>query len=184
VALPPIKKGKNVLEIALPFGKRSNLENCFILGDFDVDVRGVQAVINAPTERLTFGSITHQGLPFYGGNLTYELPFETKNDGDLTLHCGKYAGALLKVALDDGEAKPLVFAPYDVSFKKVPAGKHTLKVTLFGNRVNTFGTLHNCADLFEWYGPGAWRTNGDHWAYEYQLRAMGLLISPKLELHR
>ncbi len=184
VALPPIKKGKNILEITLPFGKRSNLENCFILGDFDVAVRGAEAKIVPPTDRLSFGSVAEQGLPFYGGNLTYELPFETQNAGDLTLHCGKYAGALLKVALDDGEAKPLAFAPYDVTFKKVAAGKHTLKVTLFGNRVNTFGTLHNCADLFEWYGPGAWRTNGDHWAYEYQLRKMGILISPKMELFK
>ena len=184
VALPPIKKGKNILEITLPFGKRDNIENCFILGDFNVEVRGTLAKITAPTKELAFGSVTHQGLPFYGGNLTYELPFETTAAGDITLHCGKYAGALLKVALDDGEGRPLAFEPFDVTFKKVASGKHTLKVTLFGNRVNTFGTLHNCAELFDWYGPGAWRTYGDRWAYEYQLRKMGILISPKLELNR
>ncbi len=184
VALPGIKKGKNTLEITLPFGKRENLENCFILGDFDVSVRGSEAKITAPSKEVAFGSVTHQGMPFYGGNLTYELPFETTADGDVTLHCGKYAGALLKVALDDGEGKPLAFAPYDVTFKKVQPGKHTLKVTLFGNRVNTFGALHNCADLFDWYGPIAWRTLGDRWSYEYQLKKMGVLISPKLELTR
>lgn len=184
VALPGIKKGTNILEITLPFGRRDNLENVFVLGDFDVAVRGASAKIVAPTRELAFGSVTDQGLPFYGGNLTYELPVETKQEGDLTLHCGKYAGALLKVALDDGEGKPLAFDPYNVTFKKVPAGKHILKVTLFGNRVNTFGTLHNCADLFDWYGPNAWRTKGDHWCYEYQLRSFGLSISPKLELNR
>ncbi len=184
VALPGIKKGKNVLEITLPFGKRENIENVFILGDFDVEVRGASAKIVAPAKELFFGSVAGQGMPFYGGNLTYELPVETKQEGDLTLHCGKYAGALLKVALNDGEGKPLAFDPYEVTFKKVPAGKHTLKVTLFGNRVNTFGCLHNCADLFDWYGPGAWRTKGDHWCYEYRLKEMGILISPKLELNR
>lgn len=184
IALPDLKKGKNILEITYPFGKRTTVEPCYLLGDFDVSVRGCQATIQAPSKELAFGSITTQGLPFYGGNLTYELPFETAAQGDLTLHCGKYGGALLKVALDDGEAKPLAFEPYDLTFRKVPAGKHTLKITLFGSRVNTFGCLHNCAELFEWYGPMAWRTKGDCWSYEYQFREVGILKTPTITLNR
>ena len=184
VALPDLKKGENILEITYPFGKRTTVEPCYLLGEFDVAVKGCQAIIQAPGKALSFGSITHQGLPFYGGNLIYELPFETVAEGNLKVHCGKYRGALLKVALDDGEAKPLAFEPYDVLFHKVPAGKHTLKITLFGSRVNTFGCLHNCAELFEWYGPMAWRTKGDCWSYEYQLKEVGILKSPAITLNR
>ena len=40
VALPPIRKGVNILEAAIPFGKRTNLEWCYLLGDFGVAASG------------------------------------------------------------------------------------------------------------------------------------------------
>lgn len=182
VALPDIKKGTSVLEITWPFAKRFNLEACYLLGDFDVEVHGTEHLIVAPSNEIGFGGVCRQGLPFYGGNITYELPVEVPADCDLELHVGKYAGALCKVSLDGGEAKPLAFSPYDTTFKKVQKGEHTLKITLFGHRFNTFGCLHNCADQFNWYGPDCWRTMGDLWSYEYQLKDMGLLISPKIRM--
>ena len=37
-------------------------------------------------------------------------------------------------------------------------------VDCIGNGVNTFGTLHNCDQKEDWYGPNAWRTTGDLWS--------------------
>ncbi len=184
VALPDIKKGTSVLEITYPFARRTNLEACFVLGDFDVQVRGTETKLIAPTRQIGFGGICHQGMPFYGGNITYELPVEVPADCDLELHIGKYRGGLCKIALDEGEGKRMAFSPYNVIFKKVSKGKHTLKVTVFGHRFNTFGCVHNCADFYSWYGPDCWRTKGDLWSYEYQLKEIGLLISPKVELYK
>ncbi|MBQ8893828.1 MAG: hypothetical protein IJ043_05405 [Clostridia bacterium] len=184
VALPDLKKGINTIEITLPFAKRANLEACYLLGNFDVKVQGTETVIVEPSHLLGFGSIAAQGLPFYGGNITYELPLEVPADCDVELHIGKYKGALCKVALDDGEAVPLAFSPYNVSFKKVQKGSHTLKVTVFGHRFNTFGCVHNCDEQYSWFGPDCWRTVGDRWSYEYQLKEIGLLISPKVVMYQ
>ena len=61
VALPPLVKGENILEIRVPIGKRTNLEAFYLLGNFGVDVRGVGKTIVPPPETLGFGSVT--GLP-------------------------------------------------------------------------------------------------------------------------
>ena len=40
VPLPPLHPGRNVLELRLPFGERTNTEWCYLLGDFGVRVEG------------------------------------------------------------------------------------------------------------------------------------------------
>ena len=54
-------------------------------------------------------------------------------------------------------------------------------ITVYGNRVNGFGCVHNCDDSLTWYGPDCWRSTGIRWCYEYRLRRMGLLVSPQIE---
>ena len=184
VPLPDLKKGDSVLEITLPFSRRSNLEACFVLGNFGVEVRGTETLLVAPCDKLGFGSIAPQGMPFYGGNLTYILPVEAPADCNLELHIGKYKGALCKVSLDGGAAIPVAFAPYNAVFKKVAKGSHTLRITVFGHRFNTFGCVHNCDEKYSWFGPDSWRTKGDRWSYEYQLKEIGLLISPRIWMYQ
>ncbi|MDD2441603.1 MAG: hypothetical protein PHG76_05790 [Eubacteriales bacterium] len=57
---------------------------------------------------------------------------------------------------------------------------HELAITLFGNRVNTFGPVHNADRKMTWFGPNAWRTSGDAWSYSYQLKETGLIKAPEL----
>lgn len=53
-----------------------------------------------------------------------------------------------------------------------------LEFLAYGNRRNTFGQLHNCSNHVMWCGTDAWRTEGETWAYEYQLTETGLLTAP------
>lgn len=76
VALPPIVQGENVLEVALPYGRSVNVEAMYLLGAFGVKVQGVYCTLTALPETITFGDITGQGFPFYGGNLTYRMTAE------------------------------------------------------------------------------------------------------------
>lgn len=180
VALPGLKKGRNLLELQLPFARRSNLEPCFILGDFNVRVQGAETRITAVENKVGFGSVAHQGLPFYGGNITYLLPVEAPRDCSLDVHIGKYKGVHCTVSLDGGEEKPLTFAPSTASFRKVSKGAHLLRITLYGHRYNTFGCLHNCDEQYSYFGTNAWRTRGDRWSYEYQLKELGVMVSPQI----
>lgn len=179
VALPPVKAGDNVLEVAVPFGTRTYLEWAYLIGDFGVEVSGRRACIVPARKELTFGNITSQGLPFYGGNITYHVPVET-GGGELTIRSSRYRGAMQAVSVDGGEATPVIYPPYTASLGAPKAGVHTIDITLYGHRRNSFGPVH-LTDLSErWIGPGAWRSVEEKWTYDYMICEEGIMVTPEL----
>ena len=179
VALPPLQAGENVLEASIPFGRRVNLEWAYLLGDFGVEASGRYTCIVPARAQLAFGDITAQGLPFYGGNITYHIPVTT-DGGALTLRAGQYRGVLQTAALDDGDEQPVIYPPYTLTLPAVPAGQHTLHLTLYGHRRNGFGPVHLTDLCDRWIGPNAWRSEGDRWCYDYRLAEEGVLTTPEV----
>lgn len=85
----------------------------------------------------------------------------------------------MSVSLDGKEQGNLVFSPYTLRIKDVPAGSHQVDITLYGTRFNCFGELHfHHNSSFRWYGPTSYRSSGDEWYYEYETKPMGLLRTP------
>ncbi len=181
VALPELTAGENLLELTFPFNKRETAEWCYLLGDFGVRVCGREKTVIPRAPMLGFGSITEQSLPFYGGRLTYCIPFTAPRDGTLTVHIPQFRAALLECAVDNGVPQPIAFAPYTASLH-VTAGAHTLYLSAYLNRTNTFGALHNTDRKETWIGPALWRTEGDRWCYEYELSEEGILHTPVVTL--
>lgn len=179
VPLPPIFAGRHTLTLEIPYGRLSNLEWCYLLGDFGVYVAGRHARLIAPVRALAFGDWTTQGLPFYAGNVTYHC--SGVGDGNATaVRLPAFKGALATVSLDGVHMGPIAFAPFRCALSQ-PRGAFRLDLTVFGNRANAFGPVHNATRDLSSYGPPAWRSEGDTWAYEYQLRPMGILVAPVLE---
>lgn len=182
VRLPSISTGRHELVLTIPFTRKTNVEWCYLLGDFGVAVRGRWARITAPVHELAFGDWTHQGLPFYAGNVTYHCTIE--GDGsDVLIEVAKFKNPLLAVELDGKPAGKIAFAPFQLELGKL-RGTHKLDITAYGNRVNAFGAVHNANEKLTWYGPAAWRQVGNAWAYEYQLRRMGILMAPTVKTAR
>lgn len=175
VPLTEIKKGENILEITLPIGERTNTEWCYILGNFGVNVVGRAKTITALPEKLGFGSIVSQGLPFYGGNITYHLEAQGT---DLRVEATRYKGALISVSVDGEEKGKIVYPPYTLDISGLADGEHKVDITLFGNRYNAFGPVHLTDVKHSWHGPGAWRSDEEEWSYEYVLRDVGILARP------
>ena len=67
--------------------------------------------------------------------------------------------------------------------ENVKSGKHIIELTLFSNRHNTFGALHNADTDTIWFGPNSWRTVGDAWCYEYKLKDTGIIASPVISIY-
>jgi hypothetical protein len=180
IALPPIARGEHELTITIPFTRKTNVEACYLLGDFGVDVSGRDARIVAPVRELAFGDWTHQGLPFYGGNVTYHCVVrgDDADGGDVQLECAKFKNPLLSVDLDGRPAGKIAFAPFQLDLGPLAPGEHRLDVTAFGNRANTFGALHNANEKLTWIGPAAWRQAGANFSYEYQFKCTGILAAP------
>lgn len=180
VQLPDLPAGDSVIELTLPFGRRSNVEWCYLLGDFGVRVQGAEKNVIPPVRRLGFGDWTTQGLPFYCGNVTYKIPVRVEKD-TLTIRVPQYRGSVLGMEMDGVRQGDMAYAPYEYTFTNLQPGEHEVGITVYGNRVNGFGCVHNCDDSTSWFGPDCWRSEGVRWCYEYRLRKSGLLVSPQIE---
>lgn len=180
VQLPDLPAGDSVIELTLPFGRRSNVEWCYLLGDFGVRVQGAEKTVIPPVRRLGFGDWTTQGLPFYCGNVTYKIPVRVEKD-TLTIRVPQYRGSVLGMEVDGARQGDMAYAPYEYTFTNLQPGEHEVGITVYGNRVNGFGCVHNCDDSTSWFGPDCWRSEGVRWCYEYRLRKSGLLVSPQIE---
>lgn len=180
VALPDIKAGENILEIVYPFGRRTNTEWCYLLGDFGVRVTGRSKVITALPDKLAFDKLETQGLPFYGGNVTYHL--EVEANGALSVTATNYYGALIGVSVDGADNGRIIYPPYTLLAEDIGSGTHKVDITLYGHRFNAFGAVHLTDNRHSWHGPDAWRSEGCRWSYEYTLRPVGIIASPVIKV--
>ena len=181
VPIPTITPGKHTITITQPISERTYTEASFLIGSFGVKVCGTEKTLVSLPDKLYFGSITNQALPFYGANVTYNCEFTADEDCIAVLHANDYRGALLSVKCDGEESGKIVYAPYNVEVP-VKKGKHTFEITLFASRINCFGATHNADPDWHWWGPNAWFTEGDKWSYEYRLRNVGIMRSPVISL--
>jgi len=177
IPLPEIRQGRNVLEITVPIGRRTNLEAFYLLGDFGVRVSGTKKTITEPVRKLGFSDITRQGLPFYTGNLLYR--FRVRSEGDFTVRVPRYRGGLIKVFVDGEDRGNIAFSPYMLKIKAEP-GEHEVAIRLYGTRQNGFAQLHHTPGIYFYQSPNSWRSAGDLWCYEYQLKPAGILKSPEI----
>ncbi|MDY3251169.1 MAG: glycosyl hydrolase [Candidatus Choladocola sp.] len=180
VSLPSLVCGKNILEIIQPFGADSNTEWMYLLGQFSVRLYGTKKRILPPEQDVSFGSIVNQGYPFYGGELVYKIPFQTYG-GRILVKIPHYRSGLLKVSVDGGEEQAVIYPPYECTFAGCDAGEHILKIRAFVSRNNAFGPVHMADRKEQWFGPSAWRTEGDAWTEGYILKEEGILSVPVIK---
>ena len=187
VLLPSIRKGTNVLELTLPVRYKSCVEWCYLLGDFGVRIEGTNKILTDQPKHLTFDSLTNQGHPFYGANVTYEthftVPGQEDERFDVLIRVPSYGGTLVSCVVDECIRGDIIYAPYCMKISGVSAGRHTLSLTCYGNRFNSFGQLHLKDEKCIWFGPASWRTQGDAWTYSYQVKDTGFLKPPVVEVY-
>ena len=174
----PVPEGVNTIEVTRPLAAATSVENMFLLGDFGVRVTGTEAVVISAPRKLAFGDWTTQGLPFYSGALTYRWHLE--GGEHLRLRLGLFSAPCVTAALDGKRIANLSLSPSEADLGKLSEGRHTLDITVYPSRINSFGTFHLNDYAVTWFGPQAWRSTGMSWTYNYRLAASGLLSEPHL----
>lgn len=179
IPLPMIEAGVHELVLRFPFHRKSDIENAYLLGDFGIRVLGRRSQIIEPVRQLNFGDWTQQGLPFYAGNVTYHCHLKGLPESHV-LQIPRFKNPLLSISINGNPAGKIAFPPFTLDLGALSSATHTLDITAYGNRFNAFGSIHNCDPTYLWQGPSAYRTKESQWAYEYQLRPMGILSAPLL----
>ncbi|CDK24863.1 unnamed protein product [Kuraishia capsulata CBS 1993] len=183
VKLPAFKAGHHVIEYSVIFNDFVTLEWLYILGDFGVSLTGKFATIVDLPKTLAIGDYALQGLPFYGGNLIYNIPV-----ADLKIPEGKkhflrvaeFKGPVVEISLDDKRVGVIAFDPFEIELPESFQNSNILQIKVYGDRENTFGSLHNNNPPYPWCWPGAWSETGDRWTYLYRLGQKGLVNHPQI----
>lgn len=178
VPLPKLRAGENALTVRVPISEKVHAEAAYLIGEFDVQVRGSESLLLPAEETIGFGDAAVQGLPFYGGSLRYVLPFSMEKTGDAEILCNAYRGAAVKVYVDGEEKGLIVKAPYTLTVNALEKGEHVCVLEVLGNRFNTLGALHNLNTAVPWCTPYKWRPEPEEFSYGYHTHPFGILKSP------
>ena len=166
ISLPGLIKGKNEIILKIVFHEKTDLENIMLLGKFGVSVSGRNVKITSLPDTVCWGDLSTQGLPFYGGNITYKLG----KCNHKAIQVKDYKGGLISI----NDSKRIFNPPYITEISDADE----VSITLYGNRYNTFGPLHRNTNTGHAGHPNSWRTTGEDWCYEYKLKQFGILTSP------
>lgn len=178
--LPDFRKGKNVLRISEPFGNNTDPEACYLLGEFGADADETKTRLFAP-KKLQFGSLEGQGLKFYAQNVDYFAEVNLEEAGALKIRIPHFAGQAIGVTVDGREEGTIAFAPYELETAPLSAGRHRIKLRLYGDNYNTFSPLHVRGEIV-WTGDYSWYAEEENWTYGYLTRPFGILAEPETEI--
>jgi hypothetical protein len=183
VDLPSLKKGKNVIELEYEFHILTNIERVYLLGDFEVEIRGSSCtIIPANLSQVDFGNWVTQGYPFYAGNFTYHCEITPSVAGEYMFEVPRFAGPVVTVDLEGTRRGTIALEPHVVDLGTLENRPHRVSVTCYGNRENSFGTLHLPDRCTKWFAPNAWRSEHEWWMEGYNVKTMGILQRPQLKV--
>ncbi|MBR5427057.1 MAG: hypothetical protein IK118_01805 [Clostridia bacterium] len=176
-----LKNGRNEVTVDVTFLRTTNIEALYLVGDFGVKLDGRRRTLTAAPARMGCDNYAAYNMPFYTGNLTYEIapevygPLLKDLDGaDRILLTPKgFTGACVRVEAA-GRTAVLGWEPYEADVTEAVRAGLPIYVTVEGTRTNVFGPLHEIPKPAGACGPGSFLTEGDGWTDDYSLLDSGL----------
>ena len=111
--------------------------------------------------------------------MTYH--FKYTGEGEKTLQIQRFSGTAISVNVDGKRISGmLAFPPNRLALGNLTDGVHDIDITWYGNRMNTFGQLHNTILKPSYTDPGMWRPKGRFYTPEYMLRSYGIFTTPMI----
>jgi hypothetical protein len=177
-----VRSGENTVRLlAKPFHPLCQVMPVYVVGGFHLRAadQGFAIVAERP---IVFGDVRAQGLPFYGGKVSYSFPFVAPQDASgLRVKADAWEGAVVDVGLDGWSLGLLVHPPYQLSFAcPCPRGEHSISLTVHGTPRNMMGPFHSDGLPIgsSWVASPPSQPTGA----AYRGRALGLMEPPKVEL--
>jgi hypothetical protein len=175
VALPSLAVGTNVLELQIGYANCTELEDCFLLGDFMVNN---ERAIAAEAGDLYFGGWTTQGYPHYAGAIVYHgsYDYEPRDGVPVKLFLSEYKAVHVAVHVNGvlaGHIPWISANGLDIT-KYLRPGQNEIGIEVVGSPRNMLGPLHRAAGYESWTGWEAFRCTGQAYTPGYMLHAWGL----------
>lgn len=185
----PVKQGalhtgENVIELYTSYDQHHpGLEAVYLLGQFGVKLRDTTAHLVARPQHLRIGNWVRQGLPFYGGSVTYRRKITPPVSGmqRLFVQVPSYEGAAVRVWVNGSPAGTLAWPPYELDITDFLTGEAVeLGIEVITHRRNSHGPLHQTTTQPMAVGPINFITEADQWQDAPNLVPCGLTAPPRL----
>jgi hypothetical protein len=179
-----VRNGRNEVKIVgHPFDVRMELENIYILGDFQLIPEGRGFSIRGQKGSWRFESWVKQGYPFYSGIARYETEITFQGEEkNVSIRLGEWQGSLVEVLVDGKSSALLAWPPYETNVEVGSPGKHLLALRVVSTPRNLFGPFHHPSKLRMRAWPAAWSEFPEHQpaGSEYDFIDFGLLSQPEI----
>ncbi|NLE44214.1 MAG: hypothetical protein GX620_05800 [Chloroflexi bacterium] len=172
---PLLKEKGNIVRMAGRFGRGSEIESCYILGDFGVEMPSLRIVREPCT--VTCGDLVAQGYPFFSGivGLRQEVELPSQ-DGRAFLVLDGLQATMAFVRVNNQDAGPVAFHPHEIEVTELlRAGRNEIEVQLVGSVQNLLGPHHYQGGEPYFNLPiGELWASQTHWTDAYECAALGL----------
>lgn len=140
VALPHIKKGRHHLTLRCRYTNDTELENCYIIGEFGVSR---EREITKKPQNIRLGDICGQGFLHYAGGIDYIFECEFPGKGRVVLDVREFKGTCA-AAYINGSVIPLPWKADGIAevTDYLQNGKNRIVIKVIGSPRNMLGPLH------------------------------------------
>ena len=140
VKLPTLSAGQNEIFLQCDYRNRTELENCYLLGDFGVTEK--RRLCPKPL-RLKTGDWTAQGLFHYCGSVTYLYSYCWDGQCQVKLCLGEYRGGCLTVTAGERIWELPWSTGKELNLSEtLQKGDNLIQIQVLGSPRNMLGPLH------------------------------------------
>jgi hypothetical protein len=173
VALPRLAPGENELRLSCAYTNHTEIEDCFILGDFGVSPD--RAIVAEPTV-LYFGDWTKQGYLHYAGSMVYHGKVEHREGELRRLWLGEARAVHVAVIVNGTLAGHIPWVPangLDITRCLIP-GDNSVDIEVVSSPRNMLGPLHLATGREPWTDWRSFRRTDDTYTADYVVYPWGL----------
>jgi len=143
-----VKRGRNIIEITGKTDFETEIESCYIVGDFGVENHEDKSftLIEEP-HMLKSRNLVHQGYPFFAGTIFLTQEVEVpKQKGRAVLEIDGLNTVVATVLVNGKEAGHIFIRPHEIEITDfLKEGKNTIEIQLTNSLRNLLGPHHHRA---------------------------------------
>jgi hypothetical protein len=151
-----VVNGTNLITLKVsPFTILAELENIYILGDFNLRSQAKGWRLIKPS-KLSIGEWNKQGIPFYSDGVAYSKTYDiTSKDKKYFVKLSKWLGTVAEVQVNKEFAGIISWPPHRLDISdKIKNGKNEITIIVYGSLKNLLGPHHN--PVRGRTGPSSW----------------------------
>ncbi|MCX7920157.1 MAG: glycosyl hydrolase [bacterium] len=173
-----IKFGNNTIELAGNVDKETEIESCYLIGDFAVQST-VDNSFKLVDEHsfLRSGDWVKQGYPFYAGSIVVaqEIKLDIKPKQQIYLEFDRIDATVCEVWVNQEKVTTWYWSPYTVDVTKYlnKRGNQRIELKLVNSLRNLLGPHHHQQGELLFVGPGSFR-DWNNWTDKYHFVPFGI----------